>query len=140
MKELSKYILENVNKHNDNIYSCTTIDGNACTFYKKDIIECLESIYNKNGKLTSIKVTAWDELNPRTKTYKYIGRNNNELEFKATDDIDFVNDNIYKKLIDDLNKMDDVITVKFDKCKYIQTMMLDYNEFFKDGYTMTFEG
>lgn len=140
MKELSKYILENVNKHNDNIYSCTTIDGKACTFYKKDIIECLESIYNKNGKLTSIKVTSWDELNPRTKTYKYIGRNNNELEFKATDDIDFVNDNIYKKLIDDLNKMDDVITVKFDKCKYIQTMMLDYNEFFKDGYTMAFEG
>ena len=36
--------------------------------------------------------------------------------------------------------MDDVITVKFDKCKYIQTMMLDYNEFFKDGYTMAFEG
>lgn len=140
MKELSKYILENVNKHNDNIYSCTTIYGNACTFYKKDIIECLESIYNKNGKLTSIKVTAWDELNPRTKTYKYIGRNNNELEFKATDDIDFVNDNIYKKIIDDLNKMDDVITVKFDKCKYIQIMMLDYNEFFKDGYTMAFEG
>lgn len=35
MKELSKYILENVNKHNDNIYSCTTIDGNACTFYIK---------------------------------------------------------------------------------------------------------
>ena len=38
MKDLSKYILENVNKHNDNIYSCTTVDGKACTFYKKDII------------------------------------------------------------------------------------------------------
>lgn len=36
--------------------------------------------------------------------------------------------------------MDDIIIFKFDKCKYVQSMTLDYNDFFKDGYTMTFEG
>ena len=144
MKSLTNYINEsllneNVTKNLDDMYSCGTVDHKAATFNKNDIIECLKKI-REYKKLDNIQITAWDPKSPRTVSYKYEGVSDDTLIFKASDD-EYVNKNLYDTLIKDLESLDDVITVKFDKCKWIQSLSVYQDDFYqKDTYIMAFEG
>ncbi len=144
MKSLTNYINESllnesVTKNLDDMYSCGTVDHKAATFNKNDIIECLKKI-REYKKLDNIQITAWDPKSPRTVSYKYEGIGDDALIFKATDD-EYVNKNLYDTLIKDLETLDDIITVKFDKCKWIQSLSVYQDDFYqKDAYIMAFEG
>ena len=144
MKSLVNYInesllKESVSKDMDDMYSCGTIDNKAATFSKNDIIECLKKI-KEYRKLDDIQVTAWDPKSPRTVAYKYEGVKDNALVFMSADD-EYVNKNLYDTIMKDLESMDDVIVVKFDKCKYVQLLSVYQNDFYqKDAYIMSFEG
>lgn len=137
MKKLKDYIYENVNRENANMLACNTVDDKAGTFYKDDIIECLEEI-KKVSDIKDIKITAYDMMSPRTVTYKYYGINDNVLTFKS-DNTDFINQNLIDKIINDLNKANEIVTVKFDKCKYVQMLDVYYDDF-KNMNIMSFEG
>lgn len=146
MKSLQQYIndqliTESVTKNLDDMYSCGTVDHKAATFSKSDIQECLKKI-REYKKLDNIQVTAWDQKSPRTTAYKYEGAEDNTLIFKAQDNDEFVNKNLYGVLMNDLAAIDnDIVIVKFDKCKWIQSLSVYQDDFYsKDSYILAFEG
>ena len=105
------------------------------------IQECLKKI-REYKKLDNIQVTAWDPKSPRTIAYKYEGAEDNTLVFKAQDNDEFTNKNLYDILMNDLAAIDnDIVIVKFDKCKWIQSLSVYQDDFYqKDAYILAFEG
>ena len=104
--------------------------------------ECLKKI-REYKKLDNIQVTAWDPKSPRTTAYKYEGTEDNTLIFKAQDNDEFVNKNLYDVLMNDLAAIDnDIVMVEFDNgITYVQSCSVFQDDFYqKDAYILAFEG
>jgi hypothetical protein len=142
MKSLTQYIHESIDKQLKDMASCWTIGHHAGKFSKKDIKDCLEYVHDYKG-LDDIQVTAWDQKNPRTCCFKYNGIEGNVMKFQYHHNDEFVNKDIYSKILMDLDDVEgDEVMVEFDNgVKWVQSCSVFQDDFYqKDAIILTFEG
>ena len=153
MKSLSQIIKESISKDLKDQATAYSVDHHAGKFYRKDLIDVLKYLHDYK-ELSNIAINAWDPKHPHTMAYKYDGLSDDgTMKFQYHHDDEFVNKDLYGRLMMDLENCDaEVITTEFDNGQitnsgstgiglYVQSATAMQDDFYsKDSISLIFEG